>query len=242
MWREDPSHDEFWWSLGFDTRPEDWQTRLKGQLQAGRDHKFDALDADLARDCTADIDESPALPTRLPAAKQGLRPRLPATEGGDDSDSPCCMLGLPSQVEGKDSKEKADNLRIRGESAAKAGDQYEAIRCFTEAITYDAKDPLLYYGRSGCYAALDWHNEALRDAVRAVELRPEWPEAFARRGASQLALKSFKEAAESYKAGLRLAPDDDALQKGLERVLDVAEIQRHKDGKSTLFLTLSRYD
>ena len=53
--------------------------------------------------------------------------------------------------------------------------------------------------------------QALADANRAIELRPDWPKGHARRAAALHGLKKFLEAIRAYDAALALDPSDEVL-------------------------------
>lgn len=54
------------------------------------------------------------------------------------------------------------------------GDFQEAIKYFSEAIKLDPSNHVLYSNRSAAYASLKNYNDALKDAEKTVELKPDW--------------------------------------------------------------------
>ncbi|KAJ3128332.1 hypothetical protein HK098_004741 [Nowakowskiella sp. JEL0407] len=110
----------------------------------------------------------------------------------------------------------AEDLKAQGNKAFSAGDFTTAITFFSQAIELDPKNHVLYSNRSGSYASLKKYDEALQDAEKTVECKPDWAKGYSRKGAALYGLKKYKEAAEAYKAGLKIDPNNAQLTKGLE--------------------------
>ena len=72
--------------------------------------------------------------------------------------------------------------------------------------------------RSGCYASLERYQEALADGAKCVEIKPDWAKGYTRKGHAEFFLRKYDEAEATYITGLKLAPEDAALQQGLEKV------------------------
>lgn len=56
-------------------------------------------------------------------------------------------------------KQKVKQLAIRGNEMAKQADYHKAIECFSDAISYEARDHRLFLNRSYCYDKLDMFSE-----------------------------------------------------------------------------------
>lgn len=65
-----------------------------------------------------------------------------------------------------------EGLASRG--AQSEGDFQQAIERFTEAITLNRNDHVLFSNRSYAYAKMGRFIEALEDAKRCQELKPDW--------------------------------------------------------------------
>jgi stress-induced-phosphoprotein 1 len=52
---------------------------------------------------------------------------------------------------------------------------------FTKAIQLDYNNHVLYSNRSGSYASLKDFNNALKDAEKTTELKPDWPKGWTRK-------------------------------------------------------------
>ena len=59
--------------------------------------------------------------------------------------------------------------------ATEEGDFLQAIQRYTEAISLNRNNHLLFYNRSAAYARVGKFSEALEDAKRCHELKPDWP-------------------------------------------------------------------
>mmetsp|Transcript_4245 Transcript_4245/g.12399 ORF Transcript_4245/g.12399 Transcript_4245/m.12399 type:complete len:578 (-) Transcript_4245:401-2134(-) len=117
-------------------------------------------------------------------------------------------------------KEKAQEAKAKGNAAFQAKSYEEAIRHFTEAIQFDPSDHVFFSNRSACFASLEQYEKALEDGAQCVKLKPDWPKGYTRKGLAEFFLQKYDEAAETYKAGLKLAPEDATLKEGLQKAMD----------------------
>jgi len=128
-----------------------------------------------------------------------------------------------------------ESLKDQGNRAFTSGDYSLAVELFSDAIEWLVLSPdsamdnavakagvdssslhLLYSNRSAAYMALKQPQEALNDAERVVQLRPDWPKGHYRRGAALEALLQFPEAASAYAAGLERDPNDPSLRRSAD--------------------------
>jgi len=119
----------------------------------------------------------------------------------------------------EETEAKAAAAKAKGNAAFAAKDFTSAIKHFTEAIRCCA-DHVFYSNRSACYASLGEYEKALEDGAECVKLKPDWPKGYARKGLAEFFLKKYDEAAETYKKGLELAPQDSSLKEGLQKAMD----------------------
>lgn len=117
-----------------------------------------------------------------------------------------------------DAAAHAQVAKEAGNEAFQREDWAAAVDAFSKAIEFDPTDAVFYSNRSGAYANLGRPDEALRDARRCVELRPEWWKAWSRLGYAQFQLKDYGASEEAYEKGLRLGDEKGrkTLQDGLE--------------------------
>lgn len=120
---------------------------------------------------------------------------------------------------GAASAESATELKQRGNECFQNGDFRKAVRLYTEAIKKDPESAALYSNRSVAYLeggsqmGIDTRSMALRDALRAVELKPDWAKAHFRQADALFALERFDEAVDAYDRGLALDADNDDMRR-----------------------------
>ncbi|XP_030283002.1 STI1-like protein isoform X2 [Sparus aurata] len=107
--------------------------------------------------------------------------------------------------------ENTEEMRRRGESLTVQGIQMfgqgqysQAVDMFTEAICCDPKDHRFYGNRSYCYWFLDQYYSALTDALRSIQLAPDWPKGYFRKGCALMGLKRYSEAEKAIEQVLKL--------------------------------------
>ncbi|KAI8812832.1 hypothetical protein BJ742DRAFT_791957 [Cladochytrium replicatum] len=119
-----------------------------------------------------------------------------------------------------------EDLKALGNKAFSSGAYKTAIDYFTQAIEQDSTNHVLYSNRSAAYTSLKDYSKALEDAEKTVSIKPDWSKGYSRKGAALHGLQQFREAAEAYKAGLKLEPTNAQMQKAL----DDAENELSKEG------------
>mmetsp|Transcript_3730 Transcript_3730/g.6729 ORF Transcript_3730/g.6729 Transcript_3730/m.6729 type:complete len:583 (+) Transcript_3730:47-1795(+) len=125
--------------------------------------------------------------------------------------------------------DKAAEAKTKGNAAFAAKNFREAIQHFTEAISY-VKDHVFFSNRSACYASLEEYEKAFEDGQECVKLKPDWAKGYARKALAEYFLKRYDDAAETYKKGLELAPEDAPMKQGLQKVMDAKyEVQRQEN-------------
>ncbi|CAH0516825.1 unnamed protein product [Peronospora belbahrii] len=115
----------------------------------------------------------------------------------------------------------AEQAKDRGNRAFSAGLYTDAIACFSEALALSPSDPnahVFYSNRSAAKLQLNKAEEALKDADACIELKPDWPKGYSRRGSALYALGQYPEAYRAYKDGLRHDASNPGLVEGLRAV------------------------
>ncbi|KAL9952289.1 hypothetical protein ACROYT_G039524 [Oculina patagonica] len=120
---------------------------------------------------------------------------------------------------------KAAQFKDKGNAFLQAGDFTKAIECYTEAIVLDPSNHVFYSNRSAAYAKDQKYEQALTDAKKCVELKPDWGKGYSRLGAALSFLKRYDEAEKAYSKGLQLDPNNAQLKSGLEEAR--AQAQRN---------------
>lgn len=110
----------------------------------------------------------------------------------------------------------ADELKAKGNAAFSAGNFEEAIQFFTQAIDVDPKNHVLYSNRSASHASLKQYSDALADAQKCVELKPDWAKGYSRLGAAHHGLGNFQDAVQALEKGLSLDPSNEGMRSALE--------------------------
>ena len=136
----------------------------------------------------------------------------------------------PTEEEEKEEWEiQRDQAKSLGDSAYRVGKFPTAISHYTEAITIDPENVILYSNRSAAYLSNKEKSKALGDARKCIELNPNFVKGYSRLAASLLSLSRFGEAKKAYKDMDRLGGGEVA-KKGLEecRVLEQKYLERQR--------------
>jgi stress-induced-phosphoprotein 1 len=119
------------------------------------------------------------------------------------------------------SKMSAVEFKDKGNKHLQAKQYDEAIDAYTQAIALSPSDQVFYSNRSAAYLSKGDAANALVDAEKCVELKPDWPKGYSRKGAALHSLKNYESAIEAYEAGLRVDPNDAGCKSGIEEVRKV---------------------
>lgn len=122
-------------------------------------------------------------------------------------------------VESPDRKGKmssAEELKNQGNLLFSSGNFEEAVDVFTLAINADPENAVLHSNRSAAFASLRLWEEAVADAKKTTELRPEWGKGWSRLGSALQGMGNMKEAHEAFSKGIQVDPTNVQLQKGVE--------------------------
>lgn len=114
--------------------------------------------------------------------------------------------------------DKVAALKDKGNTALQANKFDEAIKYYTEAIGLDNKNHVLYSNRSAAYAKAGKYTQALEDAEKTVQLKPDWGKGYSRKGSALAYLGRIDESIMAYEDGLKHEPDNAQLKEGLHGV------------------------
>eukprot|EP01133_Synstelium_polycarpum_P015856 gene15856-18842_t len=128
-----------------------------------------------------------------------------------------------------DNTQKALEAKTKGNAAFSAKKYEEAVGHFTEAISLDPSNHILYSNRSACYASLKNFESALEDANKTVGLKPDWSKGYLRQGTALNGLTRFDDALDSCHKGLEIEPTSDLL-KDLRQDIEEAKNPAPKGG------------
>lgn len=122
----------------------------------------------------------------------------------------------------------ANALKDLGNKAFSAKEYDKAIDLFSQAITIDPKNHVLYSNRSAAKAGKKQWAQALADAEQCIAVNPSWSKGYARKGAALHGARKYDDAVAAYEAGLKLE-DSPALRKGLKEVQDAKAADTSED-------------
>ncbi|XP_038589035.1 tetratricopeptide repeat protein 28 isoform X1 [Micropterus salmoides] len=98
----------------------------------------------------------------------------------------------------------------RSNQACQHGEYTLAVRLYSEALTADPQNCILYSNRSAAYLRLGQYSTALDDAIKARLINPKWPKAYFRQGVALQYLGRHADALAAFASGL--AQDPKSLQ------------------------------
>eukprot|EP00639_Heterosigma_akashiwo_P005678 CAMPEP_0194574104 /NCGR_PEP_ID=MMETSP0292-20121207/10093_1 /TAXON_ID=39354 /ORGANISM="Heterosigma akashiwo, Strain CCMP2393" /LENGTH=523 /DNA_ID=CAMNT_0039425567 /DNA_START=175 /DNA_END=1743 /DNA_ORIENTATION=+ len=134
---------------------------------------------------------------------------------------------------------QVEALKTQGNEAFKNKDYDTAINFYSQAISIDPDNHLLYSNRSAAYLAEgNSKSKALKDAEKCVALAPDFVKGYSRLGAAQHALRRYQAAYDTYRAGLELDRANTALSAALgvaRKALDEDRRTRWRQGEEERF-------
>lgn len=112
----------------------------------------------------------------------------------------------------------ADELKALGNKAIAEKNFDDAIDKFTQAIALQPENHILYSNRSAAYASKkDWDN-ALQDADKTTQIKPDWAKGWGRKGAALHGKGDLLGANDAYEEGLKHDANKAQLKSGLASV------------------------
>uniref|UniRef100_A0A672KZ23 Stress-induced-phosphoprotein 1 n=1 Tax=Sinocyclocheilus grahami TaxID=75366 RepID=A0A672KZ23_SINGR len=112
----------------------------------------------------------------------------------------------------------ASQLKDQGNKALSAGNVDEAVRCYTEALTLDPSNHVLFSNRSAAYAKKGDYDNALKDACQTIKIKPNWGKGYSRKAAALEFLGQLEDAKATYQEGIRQEPSNQQLKEGLQNI------------------------
>uniref|UniRef100_A0A674CLB2 Uncharacterized LOC115147486 n=1 Tax=Salmo trutta TaxID=8032 RepID=A0A674CLB2_SALTR len=129
------------------------------------------------------------------------------------------------------------SLPEKGIQLFKQGQYSQAVDMFSEAIHCDPKDHRFFGNRSYCYWCLELYPSALSDAQKSIQLAPDWPKGYFRKGSALMGLKRYGEAERAMQQVLKL--DQNCEEASIElfncKVLQLMDLG-FEEGQSVLLL------
>lgn len=94
-------------------------------------------------------------------------PVTPSANAAKKAEQPPCTTGLSKA-------EFLERVR-RSNQACQQGEYALAVRLYSEALSADPQNCILYSNRSAAYLRLGQYSTALDDAIKARVINPKWP-------------------------------------------------------------------
>jgi len=122
----------------------------------------------------------------------------------------------------EEAKAEAAARKAEGNRLFGAGKFRDAVRLYSEAIELDGSDHTFYGNRAACLLHLDEFAHALKDAVTAKKLKPDWVKAHYRVGQAYMGLRHYENAAQAFWEGVRLDMDNKEVKAMFEKAVEKA--------------------
>eukprot|EP00474_Spongospora_subterranea_P008594 CRZ09052.1 hypothetical protein [Spongospora subterranea] len=103
--------------------------------------------------------------------------------------------------------EQSEVLKAEGNRALSDGDTQGAIELYSQAITFNPTNAILFGNRAAAHSKLGNYQDAVKDCQRAVELDYSYTKAHYRLGVAYSQLNETKKAKESFTAALSTCSD-----------------------------------
>eukprot|EP00891_Asterochloris_glomerata_P001859 jgi/Astpho2/1859/Aster-00384 len=115
--------------------------------------------------------------------------------------------------------------REKGNQAFKDQNYPEAVKHYTEALergppSVNPEAHKLFSNRAACYTKLGAWDQGLKDADKCIELKPDFPKGYSRKGHLQFFMKDHDKALETYQEGLKHEPNSEELKEGVRRCME----------------------
>jgi len=108
----------------------------------------------------------------------------------------------------------AEDNKKKGNDAFKRNAFDEAVKYYSLAIHQVTDNETLYSNRAASYSALNRHGEALADAEKCIQLKPDWIKGHFRKGVALSKLSRHAEAVQAFDMALKIEPgNQDVMQK-----------------------------
>lgn len=136
----------------------------------------------------------------------------------------------------------AEEEKAKGNAAMGQKNYEEAIKHYTAAIGLDGSNHVLYSNRSAAYASLGKYEEALKDGEKTIELKPDWPKGYSRKGLALFKLDKPTEATACYQEGLKIDPNNESLKQAMSEIQNTGMNMFAQMFNSPSFWTMMQMD
>ncbi|CAH2322995.1 tetratricopeptide repeat 31 isoform X1 [Pelobates cultripes] len=139
------------------------------------------------------------------------------------------------------SVQRGRHLAEQGINSVEDGNYTKAIELFSEAIRLDPKDYRYFGNRSYCYEQLKLYPKALMDAEISIQLSPDCPKGYFRKGRALQGCNRFLEAEEAFNIVLQLDENCDEALKEIHTCQVMKLMERGFTQEQSITL-LEKYD
>ncbi|MCQ2820821.1 MAG: tetratricopeptide repeat protein [archaeon] len=112
----------------------------------------------------------------------------------------------------------AKEWKDKGNAFVKEKKYKEALDCYSQAISCDPNDPILYSNRSAMHSNLEEFKEALEDAEKAISLKADYSKAYLRKGTALKGMADIEGALNAFKEGLKIDPNNAQLKEAAQEM------------------------
>ena len=113
------------------------------------------------------------------------------------------------------------SFKDQGNEAFKQKNYEQAIELYAQAIAENPTDHTILSNRSAAFHNLKRHQEAIADAEKCIQIKPDFGKGYMRKGMAQHALNQLAEAVQNYEECLKY----DAGNAQCKQMLEQAEMQ-----------------
>ncbi len=113
-------------------------------------------------------------------------------------------------------------FKDQGNAAFKNKDFASAVSLYTQALAETPSEHTILGNRAAAYHNMQKYQEALADAEKCIEVKPDWSKGFQRKAMAQQALGLLDEAVENYDKACKLDPANTQAK----TMMDAAEKQQ----------------
>ncbi|KAI9823272.1 MAG: Hsp90 cochaperone [Phylliscum demangeonii] len=124
----------------------------------------------------------------------------------------------------------ADSLKAEGNKAFAEKRFDEAVEKFSDAISLEPTNHVLYSNRSGAYASLKDFAGALEDAEKVTQIKPDWAKGWTRKGAALHGQGNLVAAMDAYEKAIELEPANAQAKAGADAVQRALDAETRAGG------------
>ena len=141
---------------------------------------------------------------------------------------------ITKPAESEEDKDLAQELKRKGNEYTIAKDYAKAVEMYSQALKLQGDNEVFWSNRSAAYLMIDgMHTLALRDALVAQKLKPDWMKSHYRVGQAYMKLEKYIDAATAFWSALKLDEKNKQLKKIFDEAVRLGREQHHGSGKGT---------